>query len=897
MSSLIELFQKSFTSISSNELAEATKAIESQYSNEGFYQACIEIIIEGNNQISMDIKKAALIGLTNGIKTCWEKNFDENLKLYLFNHIPELLAHAPIDLLRLQEKLSDKIIDLSLFNDNNTNNNTYLIEILPQLFQGDINYQRSALIISKSVCRRIKNPKKEMKPIYNSFVNLIFPIIATLFQECNDFVLLNFSYHCLYRLIWKPRKGNIVEPNEITEQMIQNYGSIYYEKFMNSAGNVPNPINDFYIKFLIEGIKFLSTISKRLNNEQIGNIFQFLQGIFQLPAEPKLLVVKAKAIFLLNSIIVDDGRYELFESNMQLIVGILFSQLMISDEDINKMESDPEAFIQENSFADPNWDDIKASCCNFISKFILKSKSSKLIEFLYQIASSSLLQSNSRNQIFASFCLLSTVVSKKCSAFFNQFLPYLCQAANHPDFVVRVGSFFVLSKVSNCHIPREVIEVCISHLNDPVPIVCYYSALALSQSLFFSRNQPEYQEYKEIFSPQIDTIYSQFMNISSQFNDSCLSEALSNLVNFFDDKILPYVMPIFDKVISAFVESSLNNESELSGLSFTSSDALQKLIKLVGDVKGMDLETSIRFYSHFYSKLVSALEATANCDTSSLLFPLLSSLVNYSPVFDQSFWGLLGPATNDIDEAIQLIENLIFKDTDLVNRTEIVINLCQILLSSELILREPTFCSSLIMRCGPNLPCINEIISCIKNTAPECNILHRESICNIVSAIFLTFEDYSSIFEGGDMSLLNIWISEHKFPLYVASLLKIFNSFENDSTAQAHMLRAAFESIMTSGDDEEIDDIEIMTKDDDSDDELFADFEAMPGDANMAVSSNPQWFDPRSLMQNILNLMTGLQNAGSPVIQVIGQDEFLSNMNMISEHLNPKELQEDLNDQ
>lgn len=879
MEELVDLFQKTYSSDSNSEIiAEATKMIQAQFHNQLFYQTCLQIIFEQNDQITITCKKSALNAFAKGIKDCWKNTFDDDMKMYLLNQIPELLANSPYELVPLCEKFSDEIINFSIFEDNCS----YLIEALPHLFQNDINYQRAGLIISKSVCKKIKNPRDDMMQMFSEFASLISPLIANLCKECEDYVLLNYCYHCLSRLLMK------LTENEIAEQILQEYGEIYYGRFMSLCTNFPSNIDEnfSFIKFLIEGIKFLIRISRKLDNEQIENIIQFIQSIFQLPAHKYLVILKAKAVALLNSMIIKNERYDIFESHMQLIMEIIFSQLMISDEDIQDMENDPEAFIQANPSANINWEDDKASCSHFLLNCIKRMKNSSLIDFVYETASSSL-QSESRNQIFTAFRILTTAVSKNCKDQFEQFLPFLLEAFNHPDFVVRAGSFFVLSATKCCNISQQIIDNCITHLNDEAPIVRYYASLALSQSLFFCKRQQEYKQCKKYYSSQIGDICNSLFEILSQFNDSYISDAFTQIVKFFDDEILPYAIQLFDQITEVFVSCCTSGESQFSEVEETTTKVLGLIIKIAGKNSKTNPDALNEFCGHFYSKICSAISATSESQNVYCLFPLLSELITISPGFNPEFWELLEPLMGItssgiiiIDDSAPVIEQIIYKDEELASREEIVSNLCTFLLNSGALISVPTFCSTLIMRVGPSLPCMSEIFATIKSEASECDVEGLESISNIVSAIFLNFDDFSPLFEGGDMTLFNIWIEKPHFPFYVASFLKVFNKFDQDVELQAQMLKSGFFSVSTGFDNEEEEEFsDDDDDDDDSDNDFDTDFQANPGDFGLSTIKSPQWFNEKELIQQFLQFVSGLVEEQSPVVQAFGQEDLINQMN------------------
>lgn len=876
MEDLVDLFKIAYTSHSNHELAEATREIESRYPNQLFYDACLQIIFEQNSQISSSIKSEALINFKNGIKACW-KSFDENIKMYLLSQIPELIANVPIGLLPTCEKLSDEIIVYSFIEDECPN----LIEILPQLFQSEAKYLRPALIISKSVCRKIKNPDDKNLQVFSEFAPHIFPLLAALCKECDDLLLLNYCYHCLSRLLF-----NL---NEITEQLLQSHGEVCYGKFMSLALNPPEQIDEKFVKFLIEGVKFLNRISEKLSNEQFENIFQLINIVFQFPSSQGK--IKAKIMSLLNTIVIENKRYDVFESHMQLIMEIIFSQLMITNEDIENMENDPEAFIQANPQANYKWEEDKSSYCHLVSNCVKIVKDKTLIDFIYQIVSSSFSQSNSRNQIFTAFRLLTTAVSKRCKEHFDQFLPSLIESFDNSDFVIRSGAFLLLSTVECCNITQQIIDCCINHLNDPAQIVRYYAALALSQSFYLCQDQQEHQQYKELYSPGIGDLLTSLIDIYSQFNDSYISDTFIQFINFFKEEIIPCAMPLFDKILEFFVKSCISGESRFSSIEETSSSALLIIINLIGKNESKNPSSLIEYYGHFYSKLCSAIEETNECESVASLIPPLSALINLSPGFNPDFWELFEPlmalTSNDIiiiDDSGPVIEQLIFKDNELATREQIVTNLCSMILSDGLT-ATPTICASLIMRIGSSLPCMSEIISYIKKEAVESEkeggFYKLESICNVVSAIFIKVDDFSELFEEGNMSLFNIWIKEHSFPFYIASLLNVFDKFSGEVEAQAQMLRSGFESISVGlGGDEEEDELLIGDDDEeDEDDKLYVKNQAKPGDFGLTKVESPQWFNEKDLAQKFLKLVSGLIEAQSPIVQAFGQEELIEEMN------------------
>lgn len=885
MSELLELITKVNQPESNQEIAEITELIKSQYPNQEFYHQCMQIILEDGDQISTNYKQYAHILFNNGIISCWKSVFDQDQKMILLNQIPELFAHSQIEILPLCEKLSDIIIDYSLFKDECS----YLLDILPQLFQNDINYQRAGLIIAMSICEKIKRPTDEMYETFSSFASLIFPFLSSVCKESDNLILLKYCYHCLSCLLEKT--------TDITEQLIKEYGELFYSQFMNISMSNPENTDKIHIDFLIEGIGFLSEVSEKLDSEQIGNIIILLQNVFQLNLDKYQIKVKAKGISFLNSMIIDKKRYDIFESNMQLIMEIIFSQLLISDEDINEMAKNPEVFIEDNPQADYDWGDAKTSCCRFVLNCVNAIEDTNLIEFIYQIASSFPLEAESRNNIFTSFRLLTAAVSNKCAEYFNQYIPYLSQAFDHEDFVIRSGSFLLLSNVDCCEITQPIIDTCIEHLSDPAPIVCYYSALALAQCFNLCQSQQvNYQQYKELYTPHISQIYTSFLEISSQFNDSYIPQAFNDFVLFFKEEVLPFADALFDKITEIFITSCQLGESDFSEIESKSSEALHILIKLVASIDNIDPETFNQLYSHFYSRLCTAIEETANYQSVSLLKDPLSSLIYHLPYFNPEFWELLNPlisiannGTIDIDDAAQIFEMLIFKDEELASRGEVLTELCTFLLSSDALISASTFGATLIMRCGQNLPCMNEIVSCIKKESSSddnISILNSESICNITSAIFLNFEDYSELFEEGDMTLFNIWVSYHFYPFYVASFLKIFHNFDDNVEAQAQMLKSAFDSILSANNDEEEEEAEM--DDDDDESELVYKFQIKPGEVSLAETENPQWFDETTLAQELYQLTSSLIESQSPVVQEFEQEDFNGYMASLSAFLEKK---------
>ncbi|OHT02782.1 hypothetical protein TRFO_29977 [Tritrichomonas foetus] len=882
-----ELLAASFQQASTQQLANITETIKSLYPNPNFYQECVNII--SDESVNITLRKSALINITNGVKSCWAQTFSPEMKNYIMTIIPDLISRSSPDLLRSFEKLSDIVVKFIFINNQWTELFNFSI-ILPQLYQQDYGHLLAGLILTKSVTKYIKNPTRKLLDFYSNFASVVLPLIANICQTCEDLTALSFAYHCLSRLFFVS--------SDDAQAFISPFIGHFYTKFMTEASKASSsPLTETTVMFLLQGVKFLDRVAKErtnLTNDQIIPILSLLKMVLSLNVTGPL---KGKAICLLNTLINEGKRHQILEGNMQSIIELIFVQLMINEEDVSDMENDPFNFIESNPDSCPNWEEIKSSCYRFISN--CAKSFPPLINFVFQVASTSC-QSNNRFQIFTAFRLLSAAMKGKAQENFNNFLPMLVAACNHDDFVIRAGAFLVISQLSKIRIPTELLQLSIAHLNDQSQLVTYYAANALSQCLYLIQKQPEYEEVKQALSPQIEAIYTIFCNISSQFNDSSSSEALSTLVLFFKEMMLPYSSSLFQQITALFVNTSLSSEVSTSGIETTASDALLKLIKLVGK----NPESAMSFYPSFYSQITQAFAATQQCSTVELLFPLLSNLINLSPAFDESFWGLIDPLMQtinnhdelDLDDIYPIIDQLIFRDVNLPSKEQVVKNLCMILFSSDFLSCSTNVFSSLIMRCGDNIPCLPELISRMEEEASgfdHTESIEAESIANIFSAMVLSCSNYPTQF-------INIWVSQHPFPFYIASLLKLLPQLPEDPLMRAQAINAGFQSILKADDDDD-DDFDFDGEDEDDDeitgnevDDIVDDFQVKPGEFNISTSANPQWLDDKALVQQFYELINQLHAENSPVIQAIvqqiGPEALANNMKLLQVYPNHKQL-------
>ena len=275
---LPQLFRAGYTSQSSDELAKVTQMIQSFYPNPNFYEECFKIISDHQNEAN--IRKSALISLKNGILECWKNSFSNELKNFILSNLPEVISVSSIDLLPLFEKTCDKIVNLTLFNNEWPSLFSQNSSILPQLYQQDIGHLRAGLILTKSISKLIRNPDKNRMAFFQAFSSFAFPMLANAIQQCNDTLCLTYMYHILARLLL-----NTLETVISTFPEAKSLINVYYIKFMQFASNMPSPITEEHINFMKKGIKFLTRITKIMDNEQILAIFNLLKTIFALPVK------------------------------------------------------------------------------------------------------------------------------------------------------------------------------------------------------------------------------------------------------------------------------------------------------------------------------------------------------------------------------------------------------------------------------------------------------------------------------------------------------------------------------------------------------------------------------------------------------------------------------------
>lgn len=851
---LIQLLSASPQNTDQVQMQEINNQLLQMTSTPQFYQECIAILL--NPEISQGIKLNAM-GVFHrlGIKQFW-RQFDPQLKNAILSQIPSILVSTLT--MPLCETLSDDIISLAIPSGEWPD----FYPILLQLFEKDDNYLRAALILAKSMCKLIKNPDYVQSPLYpqsvkvhEEFSQLILPILTKICSEVNDFSILNYTYHCLSRILYA---STAVRVNALTQ-----YGEIYFQRFMTISTQFQHPEDPAYLHFLREGIKFLQVVSYNskdptscltFNQEQLTAIFQFINVLFSFP---ECKYEKSRSIGILNNIIIKREQYQILEQNAQAFIGLFCSNMAPSEDEIKKMEDDPCSYNDENQLCYATFDEIRSSICRFLTSYVKSVEETQIPPSLYQFASSAI-ESNDPAQIYVSLRLLTTSITPRYQQFFAQFLPQLIQVSSHSHFVIRASAFLCMTAIERgCAIPPNLIEVCIQHFDDSHKIVAFYAILALKQIMYVIRKQADYEATKAYYAEQIPIIFQKYFELANEFHDTEISEGLNIFIEFFDEKILPSCEVIFPAILNLFaaIQAASSDDKGNANTEFLA-DALILIIKRIEE----NPEIAQTLLPTFYQQLFMVFQAiTINDD----YLRVIEAIINASPHFDPNSWGIVEPLIQiigddsdvDLDNVLAIIEQLIYRDTELESKPEIIAQLCELLMHPDVIASDSSVWASFIMRCGHSIPIMPQLLQTLISTQEDAEF--SLDVCNIFSAIAYKFDKYPQ-------ELIPIWKEYHYFPLYVGSMLKIFNDFQGNPELQADLIENAFDSILNS--DEEIGS--------DDDDEILANFDRFQiraGDFHIVKSQTPQWFDQKALVEQFANLIMTLQNSNSPVFQLLTQ--------------------------
>lgn len=864
MEKLESLFKQTYSSTSNFEIESATEQIESMYSDPSFYQnSCL--ILSQNMKVNETLSKAVLNGLTKGLEKQWNF-FHPDFRASIINEIIKITYITDEKLIRQFEKLFDIIIKLDKFECLNVQN---VLSVIYQLFHD--NHYLIALIIMKSVTKLIKNPTTEMYHVYDLFSDEFGKIISMFISEQFGTNLLSYVFHIVSRL-----SINRVHPSiqSIYLNLIQ-----LFITFGIPDGNIHMFANEGF-KMIIRILNYEKTI---IPDEMICNILNIIPNYLEVNCDnSKDKNFKGKLFSLLNTIIIKNKRFELIDKFfIPLIPNVIFPIFYLTNDEIQMIKEDPACFVQESHQIELNWDDTKASCMKFLkncSKYDNLFNSS--INFVTNVMNNSLSTSD-YIPLFSAFRFLSSIMPSRQPEETLTFLSSITQLFDHQNDIVRCAAFLLLSQCNNIPFNEQILMHCFNHLNDNFKLISYYASVTFA-NVINDLSQESQKQMNIVLSPYAETIFKHFSSIASEFRDPQLYESLSSLASIFQDSIIQIAPQIFDQTYNFFITSCKDENGDLNNDNiFIASDALIKIVDVLGTFPNLNV--------HFYKTVCNGLLELINSDHFGDLLNILNKIIEKIEVFDVNYWQIVSLLMKIIEsneniilnEIDPIIEEIIFKDKELGKREDIVNSISSLIISkcdeelhgNEEIEIPFSIASCLVLQCKEKLPIIDKLFEYLTIAAKR--YIDPDSICVLYSSMLISYKQKAL---QCDPDIIQIWMDNHSYPLYLASFLTFF-PLVNSPDVKANSYISALKSIIFKIQDEEIEDFG-----DDDDDcididyEMVANIEKRGNDAS--IIRGPEWFEPEKLLQSFMNLSIQIKDNDSDLFNLIVEAGFNENINV-----------------
>ncbi|KAH0786961.1 Importin-beta N-terminal domain containing protein [Histomonas meleagridis] len=855
---LAYLFKCTYTQQSTS-IADATNEITQFLANPNFYLLTISIINKPD-VYDAQVRNCGIYCLKKGIVQYWG-NFPPDFKQLIINHIPQIIISSSEGMLGNVESLCSIIIKSSVLS-NEWPISSFLETINTLMSSNDERQVTASLVLIKSVTKYLKNPKDDMLSFYQSFSEAVSAFIPHCICNFNNILIHSYIFHIVSRLSIKVISNGI-------QSCIPNLISSFLTTIVSLDLN--NPYSPRYIiqssKFIVHTLKLGSNL---IPDEQKLQIVRVLPPLLAYKQGANTRNYKGKIIKLLNEIIVQGKNIDNFSFVlMPLVTEVIYPLFSLTENDMEEMHNDPVTFVQENHKICPNWDDTKASCSRFLSNL---SKSDAFVGSVYQFAlnvyQSSIQTPQGHYQIFSAFHVLSSVVYKTNNHVF-EFIKAIFPMFNDNSPILRCSAFLYLSQVHKIEFNEEILQLCFSHLTDPFPLASYYASISFSNLLNSAINTPYQENLKQSLLPNVQNLYIHFSKMASEYQDSYLADGLSNIVLLFQEAVYPFGEQLFAQLFSYFSAACIDelNDPSNSDISTVTSDSLIKMIELLG--KDPNLNNS------FFNIVSQGLEPLAKSEHFSDLMNFCTKIIEVSQMFNDNYWNVIPlilkiiETTNVItfDEVCPFIEQLIFKDTQLQNKIEIINTLSPLIINqiqqalnqNDEIDSISLVASALIIRCPNNLQIIQPLMQLIEIASNSELCFYGVSM--VFSAIII---NYFELAQMASQNLIRAWIEGHAYPLYIVSMLKMIKPLE---PLQCEMIVSAVKCISDTANDEIDEDL----YGGDEDDDMFDGYSTNPSSfTSVSIKSPPPWYNTNELLQQFYNLLTAIQRENLQLWQNIG---------------------------
>ena len=191
MECLISLLQQSFQG-NELEIREAENFFLDHGSSPDFCEKLFTILLN-ENEISFEIRCAALIWITHLVRQFWLNSYDENLKNTFLDFYYLLLYGNGYKYGKLFQHFSDLIIEATM----------ELNEIpnIPQQFFSNNQSLMGSLILSKSITYHFKNHNETDNISFYNFISMLIEKEVPFFNETNDLNLISIMFKIFHYII------------------------------------------------------------------------------------------------------------------------------------------------------------------------------------------------------------------------------------------------------------------------------------------------------------------------------------------------------------------------------------------------------------------------------------------------------------------------------------------------------------------------------------------------------------------------------------------------------------------------------------------------------------------------------------------------------------------------
>ena len=847
--------------------------------NYDFFEILLNL---ATNNLNINIKKESIIVFQKSLFYSW-KNFDQEIKSLILLRFLNFLDNIEEKLIKIGCLISDKLIDFLYFKGEWTD---LLNQILIRI-QIDSKYILSGIILTKSICKLLKNPKIDLNNFYNNFINDFLPLLTNIILNSKSFLILDMTIHCISRLILTDKK-------KLSELLIESSFLIFeYSLEINQIEK-----NEEFFNYIIKIFKFFNKLinisSNNFTENQILNLFKIDQIILESHLSSK---IDCKALELLYNILFIGKWISLFELNLDYFINNIFPYFYyLKQDEILLMDNDPSLFISSIHKSCQNWSDPRSSCLRIISKI---SKNSEIVlQACFQRIDNilTLYPNEIQNfEIFSNFLFLSaTIIRNSNNIYFNDLLNKLNSFFTNSDFIIRSSAFMLLSEAIDSENSISTIEYCLNHLTDNYLLVQYYSSIALSTILDNIKENEISKEIQQLLSPHVEQIFSLFVNLANEFHNENFTSSLSSLVKFFKNEILPFSGQFCLKMLDIFIDSSkAEGENEFNNATVVIEMCLFTLIELISQSK----EISNEYLLLIYEKVIFAIKELNGLELMDKTFDLAAKIIISSHQFYSEFWIILPILFEILDQnniitledLSMLLLSLIDKDLELNTRLDIVTILFEkIMFIFKLNDDNWSSCaeilSGLCIRNNGVFNYLDEIIQqmIIKLNDSEGGLFINNSIGSLFSTlIYIYKEKIFSLFNDNLSLIIGIWIDSASFPFFPASIINNFEIF-SIFDIQPTVLAAAIHSIKihNSADDEIILNNQNEEEEDNNNMKFnLDDFETDICDIQGHSLELPHWFDHSKLIEEIYYLIQNIKknnfNIYQECLSILNEDDII----------------------